>query len=72
MRLIDFPQIRTQPPQPDVQASADGDAAAREPMFYSENMASLGRALQRLQSATVTVHDAGTMLRESVVYRVAP
>jgi len=65
MRLIDFPQMRTQP-------AAEGEPAAREPMFYSENMASFGRALQRLQSATVTVHDQGPMLRESVVYRIAP
>ena len=42
MRLIDFPQI---PPAAD-------PASAREPMFYSENIASLGRALRRVQSAT--------------------
>jgi hypothetical protein len=56
-RLIDFPQARTSP---------------GEPMFYSENMASFGRVLNRVQSATITVHDAGTMLRESVVYRLTP
>jgi hypothetical protein len=64
MRLIDFPQI------PPTAAAAPGDA--REPMFYSGNVASLGRALRRVQSATLAVHDTGAMLRESAVYRIAP
>jgi hypothetical protein len=64
MRLIDFPQL---------QATGPGDQTqGREPMFYSENIASFGRVLQRVQSATVTVHDAGSMLRESIIYRLAP
>ena len=62
-RLIDFPQIP--PPQA-------GQDAAREPMFFSENLASLGRVLRRVQSAAITVRDAGTMLRESVDYKIAP
>ena len=62
MRMIDFPQI---PP-------AGEGANAREPMFYSENIASLGRALARVDTATIMVHDAGTMLHESVEYRIAP
>ncbi|HWZ32171.1 MAG TPA: hypothetical protein VNX18_12595 [Bryobacteraceae bacterium] len=62
LRLIDFPQI---PPQGE-------QADAREPMFFSENLASLGRALRRVQSAEVAVHDSGAMLRETVVYRIAP
>ncbi|HUA84742.1 MAG TPA: hypothetical protein VMB85_12830 [Bryobacteraceae bacterium] len=60
-RLIDFPQI---PP-----ADPNG---AREPMFYSENLAGLGRVLGRVESAGIAVHDAGAMLRESVIYRMAP
>lgn len=60
MRMIDFPQIA--PP---------GDQS-REPMFFSENLASLGTAVGRVQSAEMIVHDAGSMLRETVVYRVAP
>ena len=61
-RLIDFPQI-----------PAAGDAAgAREPMFYSETVASLARALSRVESAEIVVHDVGTMLRETLVYRIAP
>jgi hypothetical protein len=61
-RLIDFPQVPA--------AAAPGQE--REPMFFSENIASLGRALGRVQSASIMVHDAGSMLRENVVYRVAP
>jgi hypothetical protein len=41
-------------------------------MFYSENIATLGRALQRMQSAAIVVHDIGPMLRESVTYRLSP
>jgi len=65
MRLIDFPQSHAGP----------GDAPGgqgREPMFYSENIASFGRVLGRLQSAAIAVHDAGGMLRETVDYRIAP
>ncbi len=59
MKLIDAPQIP---------AGAD----EREPMFFSENLLSLGRVLRRVQSAEIAVHDAGSMLRETVVYRLAP
>jgi hypothetical protein len=61
-RLMDFPQI---PPAAD-------PALPREPMFFSENIASLGTVLRRVQSAEIAVHDAGSMLRETVVYRMAP
>jgi hypothetical protein len=64
MRLIDFPEIRALAP-------AEG-ARGREPMFYSENLASLGRVLQRLESASITAHDRGDMVRERLIYRVAP
>ncbi len=60
-RMIDFPQIMP----------GAGDQA-REPMFFSENMASLGRALGRVQSAEMVVHDAGAVVRETLVYKVAP
>ena len=59
MRLIDFPSI----PQ-----GQQGDAA-REPMFFSENIASLAGAMSRLDSVAVTAHDLGAMVIESVVYR---
>jgi len=60
-RMIDFPQL----------APGVGDQA-REPMFFSENLASFGRALQRVQSAEMTMHNVGSMVRETVVYRLAP
>jgi hypothetical protein len=41
-------------------------------MFYSENIASFGRVLGRVQSEAIAVHDAGGMLRETVIYRIAP
>ena len=58
-RLIDFPQI----------APAN---TPREPLFYSENLTNLGRALARVQSAEIAVHDVGAMLRENVIYRIVP
>ncbi len=69
-RLIDFPQIHVA--GADGVDGPDGAAQAREPMFYSENIASLGRTLGRIDAATITVHDVGTMLRETVVYRLNP
>jgi hypothetical protein len=69
-RMIDFPQIHVESPGG---AAAAGDPAqGREPMFYSENVASLGRALARVDAATITIHDVGSMLREAVVYRLNP
>jgi hypothetical protein len=59
MKLIDFPQ-------------AGAGTPGREPMFYSENLTSFGRVLRRVQSAAIAVHDQGSMLRETVVYRVTP
>jgi hypothetical protein len=59
-KLIDFPQVP---------AAEPGDA--REPLFFSENLASFGRVMRRVQSVEVVVHDAGSMLRETVVYRVS-
>jgi hypothetical protein len=62
MNLIDFPQIR--PP-------AEGEQpGARPPLFFSENLASLGRILARVQSASIAVHDNGAQVRETVVYRL--
>jgi len=43
-----------------------------EPPFFSGNLASLGRTLKRIDTASIVVHDAGTMLRESVVYKQIP
>jgi hypothetical protein len=65
MRLIDFPQIRI----PDPAAPVQPEIA---PLFYSQNIASLGQVFGRVDSATITVHDLGAMLRENVVYRLRP
>ena len=58
MRLIDFPSI------PQGQAS-DG----RQPLFFSENIASFAASLSRLESAFITTHDTGAIVTESLVYR---
>jgi hypothetical protein len=62
---IDFPHA------PAVRSENDG-ANGAEPPFFSRNMVSLGRVLKRVDSATIVVHDAGAMLRESLVYRLTP
>ncbi len=46
--------------------------AGGEPLFFSANIASLGRTLQRVDTTTIVVHDFGSMLRESVVYKLNP
>jgi len=64
MKLIDFPQMPV--------ASPDDPQQGAEPPFFSANLASLGRTLKRIDAATIVVHDAGALLRESVVYRLNP
>ena len=64
--LIDFPHAT-------IQSGANANnPTPREPLFFSENLASLGRVLRRVQSAAISVHDSGSLVRESVVYRLAP
>jgi hypothetical protein len=63
-KLIDFPQLPAAP--------SDDAQTGGEPPFFSGNLASLGRTLKRIDIATVVVHDAGTMLRESAVYKLNP
>jgi hypothetical protein len=63
-RLVDFPELRPIP-----EGAPD---EGRQPMFYSENLASLGRSLVRVDSATLTRHDTGPLVRETVVYRMNP
>jgi hypothetical protein len=62
-RLIDQPQMP--------QASGD-QSGEHEPMFFSENMASLSRTLGTLQSEQITVHDRGATVTQTVVYHFAP
>ena len=58
MRLIDAPALR----------GSTGDN--REPLFFSENLASLGRALGRVGDVSIESHDDGRAVRQTVVYRL--
>ena len=51
---------------------AENAGNQREPQLYSENVASLGRALARVESASITVHDTGATVPQTVVYRFKP
>lgn len=51
----------------------DHPAAAaenREPLFFSENLASLSETLSRVQSATIVVRDRGTTVAQTLSYRL--
>jgi hypothetical protein len=51
---------------------AEGSADQREPQLFSQNIASLGRTLARVESASITVHDTGATVPQTVVYRFRP
>ncbi len=51
---------------------AEGGGDRREPQLFSQNIASLGRTLGRLDSASIIVHDTGTTVPQTVVYRFKP
>ena len=53
------------------EASMEEDTAAREPYLFSENIASLGEALSRVDSVSVSAADAGDGVRQVVIYRRA-
>ncbi len=57
MTLIDYPSLR-------------GAGDAREPLFFSENIASLGRALGRVDSVFLESHDDGNRVTQQVVYKL--
>jgi hypothetical protein len=56
MRLIDH-------------AAARGEH--REPLFFSENLASLSDTLSRVEAASIVVRDAGRTVSQTVTYRTA-
>lgn len=56
-RLIDNPLTNT----------GQGD---QEPAFFSRNVASLGQALASFESESITVHDSGAAVTQTVVYRM--
>jgi hypothetical protein len=43
----------------------------REPRFFSENIASLGRVLGRVESSSIVVRDGGRAVTQTVTYRFA-
>jgi hypothetical protein len=45
-------------------------AENREPLFFSENIASLSETLSRVQSASIVVRDRGTAVSETLTYRL--
>jgi hypothetical protein len=57
MSLIDHPSL-----------PASGDA--REPLFFSENIASFGRTLGRVDSVFLESHDDGNVVTQSLVYKL--
>jgi hypothetical protein len=44
----------------------------REPLFFSENLASLSDTLARVDSAAIVVRDGGTRVSHTMTYRLAP
>jgi len=58
MRLIDNPLAK----------ETSGDPP--EPAFFSGNIASLGQALARIGSQSIAVHDSGSIVTESVIYKL--
>ncbi|MCX6638107.1 MAG: hypothetical protein NT090_23875, partial [Acidobacteria bacterium] len=62
MRMIDRVSLPDEEPSPDT---------PREPMFFSENLGSLGRTLGRLDSVSVSVRDSGAAESQTVVYRLS-
>ncbi len=56
MRLIDHSQAP--------------EAAGTEPRFFSQNVASLGRALSRMETASIVVHDTGASLPQTIIYKL--
>lgn len=44
----------------------------RQPKFFSDNIASLGRVLSRVQSSSIVVRDTGQVVTQTVTYRLGP
>ncbi len=69
-RFVNLFQLLEQGNGSDSYQSQPGGTTA--PRFFSGNMASLGRTLLKLQSASITVRDVGERVEEQVQYRLAP
>lgn len=50
--------------------AASSETAGDEPRFFSQNVASLGQVLQRVESASIVAHDDGTRLTQQMIYRL--
>jgi hypothetical protein len=50
---------------------AAAGADNREPLFFSENLASLSGTLSRVESASIVVRDRGATVSETMTYRLA-
>ena len=61
--LAPFTRMMTQIDAGNTDSYSDG------PKFFSDNVASLGRVLNRVDSQTITVHDNGARVSQQVVYR---
>jgi hypothetical protein len=59
MRLVEMPP-----------AQQEGGTSGREPLFFSENLASLSRSLESIESESLVVEDRGAELRQTVTYRL--
>ncbi|MGH8702518.1 MAG: hypothetical protein ACREVR_15305 [Burkholderiales bacterium] len=61
MRWMDYPS-----------AASMGSSEGREPMFFSENMASLSRSLAGVDEVSMITHQEGDKTRQTVIYRLVP
>jgi hypothetical protein len=41
----------------------------QEPAFFSRNLGSLGQALASVESESISVHDTGSAVTQTVIYR---
>ncbi|MDR3677599.1 MAG: hypothetical protein P4N24_19115 [Acidobacteriota bacterium] len=62
MRFIEMP--------PSPQSGSPQGQPGREPLFFSENLASLSRSLGSVESESIVVEDRGTHLQQTVTYRL--
>ena len=46
-----------------------GNDSTRQPKFFSDNIGSLSKTLQRLQTETIEVHDLGDRETQTVRYK---
>ena len=62
MRLIEMPLAQ--------QGGGTPGQGGREPLFFSENLGSLSRSLDSIESESLVVEDRGSQLRQTVTYRL--